>query len=103
MAGKQFSVSRESEEKRDEHGQQKTERGTGRPMWTTQLFVQDSDGGEVVTVTTAGERPTVRVGTTVVPVQLEALPWAQTRNGTQRNGVAYRATELKVQAAAKAA
>ena len=104
LTGKQFTVSREAEEKRDENGKQKAERTTGRPMWTTQVFVLDTDGGEVITVTTLGERPTVRVGTAVVPVQLEALPWAQNRNGVQRNGVAYRATELKTApAAAKAA
>ena len=70
---------------------QKTERGTGRPMWSTQVFVLDDDGGEVITVTTAGEVPNVKVGQSVAVSKLEALPWAT--NG--RSGVAFRAEEIK--------
>jgi hypothetical protein len=91
MTGKQVTVSREPVEKPDDKGRQKLERGTGRPMWSTQVFVQDDSGGEVITVTTAGERPNVKVGQVVTPVRLEALPWAT--NG--RNGVAFRAEEIK--------
>jgi hypothetical protein len=43
--------------------------------------------------------PKVNVGAVVVPVELEAMPWAT--NG--RNGVAYRAKTLNQQAAGKAA
>lgn len=96
MTGKQVSVSRDPEPKRDQNGQQRTERETGRPMWSTQAFVLDQSGGEVITITTVGEKPTVTVGQLVTPVQLEAQPWAT--NG--RNGVAYRATELKAASAA---
>ena len=67
------------------------ERGTGRLMWSTQVFVLDDDGGEVITVTTAGEKPNVKVGQLVALSKLEALPWAT--NG--RNGVAFRAEEIK--------
>ena len=88
---KQVTVSRDPEEKNDQNGRQKTERGTGRPMWSTQVFVLDDDGGEVITVTTAGERPNVKVGQSVAVSKLEALPWAT--NG--RNGVAFRAEEIK--------
>ena len=88
---KHVMVSREPVEKADERGKQKVERGTGRPMWSTQVFVQDPDGGEVLNVTTAGERPNVTVGEVVRLVNLEALPWAT--NG--RNGVAFRAVEIK--------
>jgi hypothetical protein len=88
---KQVTVSREPAEKLEQNGRQKVERGTGRPMWSTQVFVQDDDGGEVITITTAGERPTVRVGQLVTLSKLEALPWAT--NG--RNGVAFRAEEIK--------
>jgi hypothetical protein len=28
-------------------------RGTGRPMWSTQVFVLGDDGGEVIAITTA--------------------------------------------------
>ena len=44
-----------------------------------------------LTVTTAGEKPTVSVGQLVAVEQLEAIPWAT--NG--RNGVAFRAVSLK--------
>lgn len=96
ISGKQFSVSKDPEPKKEQNGTQKLERGTGRPMWSTQVFVLDETGGEVLTITTAGEKPEVKVGQSVNPGQLEALPWAT--NG--RNGVAYRATGLKVVASA---
>ena len=91
---KQVTVSREPVEKTEQNGRQKTERGTGRPMWSTQVFVLDDEGGEVITVTTAGERPNVTVGQLVSLSKLEALPWAT--NG--RNGVAFRAEEIKARA-----
>jgi hypothetical protein len=87
---KHVMVSREPVEKADEKGRQKTERGSGRPMWSTQVFVQDHEGGEVINVTTAGEKPDVAVGQIVSLVSLEALPWAT--NG--RNGVAFRAESI---------
>ena len=78
-------------EKNDQQsGRQKVERGTGRPMWSTQVFVQDDEGGEVIAVTTAGVRPDVAVGQIVSLSKLEALPWAT--NG--RNGVAFRAESI---------
>jgi hypothetical protein len=90
-SAKQVTVTRDPTEKMEQNGRQKVERGTGRPMWSTQVFVLDDDGGEVITVTTAGERPNVRVGQLVSLSKLEALPWAT--NG--RNGVAFRAAEIK--------
>ena len=95
-ADKQVTVSREAMEKSDgQSGRQKVERGTGRPMWSTQVIVLDEDGAEVITVTTAGEKPNVKVGQLVSLFKLEALPWAT--NG--RNGVAFRAEEIKAVAA----
>ena len=88
---KQVTVSRDPVEKTEQNGRQKTERGTGRPMWSTQVFVLDDDGGEVIAITTAGEKPNVKVGQPVTVSKLEALPWAT--NG--RNGVAFRAEEIK--------
>jgi hypothetical protein len=87
---KSVMVSREPVEKTEQNGRQKVERGTGRPMWSTQVFVQDDEGGEVITVTTAGVRPDVTVGQIVYLSKLEALPWAT--NG--RNGVAFRAESI---------
>ena len=87
---KHVMVSKEPVEKTEQNGRQKVERGTGRPMWSTQVFVQDDEGGEVITVTTAGVRPEVTVGQIVSLVKLEALPWAT--NG--RSGVAFRAESI---------
>jgi hypothetical protein len=89
--GKQVTVTKDPTEKLEQNGRQKVERGTGRPMWSTQVFVLDDDGGEVITVTTAGERPNVKVGQSLTVSKLEALQWAT--NG--RNGVAFRAEEIK--------
>ena len=90
-SAKQVTVTKDPTEKLEQNGRQKTERGTGRPMWSTQVFVLDDDGGEVITVTTAGEVPNVKVGQSVAVSKLEALPWAT--NG--RSGVAFRAEEIK--------
>jgi hypothetical protein len=89
--GKQVTVTKDPTEKLEQNGRQKTERGTGRPMWSTQVFVLDDDGGEVITITTAGERPNVKVGQQLTVSKLEALPWST--NG--RSGVAFRAEEIK--------
>ncbi len=91
ITGKQVTVSRDPEPKNDQSGNQRSEKGTGRLMWSTQVFVLDETGGEVITITTAGEKPSVKVGQLVNPVQWEAIPWAT--NG--RSGVAYRASLLK--------
>jgi hypothetical protein len=90
-SGKQVTVSMDPGPKNDQNGNQRSEKGTGRLMWSTQVFVLDETGGEVITITTAGEKPQVKVGQLVTVQQLEAIPWAT--NG--RNGVAFRAIELK--------
>lgn len=100
-AGKQVTVSMEPGPKKDQNGNQKSERETGRLMWTTQVFVLDEDGGQVLAITTAGEKPNVKVGDVVTVERLEALPWAT--NG--KSGVAFRAISLRSRsmAAGKAA
>ncbi len=90
-SSKQVTVTKDPTEKLEQNGRQKTERNTGRPMWSTQVFVLDDDGGEVITITTAGEKPNVKVGQQLTVSKLEALPWAT--NG--RSGVAFRAEEIK--------
>jgi len=97
--GMAFTASKPSEPKLDQNGQQKSERGTGRLMWTTQVIVLTEDGAEVIAVTTHGEKPSVMVGQSVQIVGLEAIPWAT--NG--RNGTAFRATDLRVLASASGA
>jgi hypothetical protein len=88
---KQVQVTKDPEPKNDQNGNQRSEKNTGRPMWSTQVFVLDETGGEIITITTAGEKPGVTVGQLVAVEQLEAIPWAT--NG--RNGVAFRAVSLK--------
>ena len=89
--GKQLTASKDPEPKNDQNGKQKIDR-EGAPMWTTQVMALDETGAEVLGVTVAGVKPNVTVGQLVLPVGLEAIPWAN--NG--RNGVAFRAVELKV-------
>jgi hypothetical protein len=96
---KQLQATQEPGPKNDQNGNQRSEKGTGRLMWSTQVFVLDETGGEVIAVTTAGERPNVTVGQLVEIEQLEAIPWAT--NG--RNGVAFRAASLKPKSVTPAA
>ncbi|MDG4783926.1 hypothetical protein O7614_30175 [Micromonospora sp. WMMD961] len=96
---KQVQVTKDPEPKNDQNGNQRSEKNTGRLMWSTQVFVLDETGGEIITITTAGEKPGVTVGQLVAVEQLEAIPWAT--NG--RNGVAFRAVSLKPKAGNSAA
>ena len=98
-ASKQVQVTKDPEPKNDQNGNQRSEKNTGRLMWSTQVFVLDETGGEIITITTAGEKPGVTVGQLVAVEQLEAIPWAT--NG--RNGVAFRAVSLKPKAGTSAA
>jgi hypothetical protein len=63
---------------------------TKQPLWVIQVMALDETGGEMLTVTVAGIPPKLTVGQQVVPVELEAIPWAT--NG--KNGTAFRATAL---------
>ena len=54
--GKQVTVSKPTEPKNDQNGSQRSEKGTGRLMWSTQVIVLDETGGEVIAITTAGEK-----------------------------------------------
>jgi len=95
-----FTVTKAPCEKNDQNGKQKTDRITGAPLWTTQAMALDDTGGEMLTITTAGvQAPKVSVGQVVVPVELEAIPWAT--NG--RNGTAFRATSLNAAGSAASA
>lgn len=93
--GKQLTASKDPEPRNDQQGRQRTEKETGRPMWTTQVFVMDETGGEVISVTTVGEKPSVLQGQLVQLVQLEAVPWSMETNGKARSGVSFRAVEIK--------
>jgi hypothetical protein len=81
-AGKQMTVSKDPVERVDQNGRQRSDRETGRLMWSTQVIVLDADGGEVITIHTAGEKPNVKVGELVTVSDLEALPWATNGRNT---------------------
>ena len=91
VTGKELVVTKSPEAKRDQSGAQRTNRVTGDPLWSTQVVVTDSSGGEVINITTEGDAPDVRVGDDVEVFDLIASPWAS--NG--RSGVSYRADSLK--------
>lgn len=61
------------------------------PMWTVELLAQQAEGGVVINVTLAGEKPTVASGQVVTLEDLEVIPWNQ--NG--RHGNAFRATAIR--------
>ena len=69
-----FTVTKAVDKKTDQHGNQKNDRHTGEPLWSTQVMALDETGGEMLTITTAGQPPKVNVGQDVVPVELEAIP-----------------------------
>lgn len=81
--------------KLDQNGQQKFDRETKNPMWTVQLYALSEGAAEVINVTVVNPvMPAVTVRQPVVPVDLEALPWVNDRDGKVRSGVAFRASGL---------
>lgn len=99
ISRKTFSVGRPFEPKVDDNGVQKLDRQTRFPLFAAQLVVMDERGADTIMVTIAGQPPQLQQGQPVTPVRLVALPWAN--NG--RNGVAFRAEEVRPASAAKAA
>jgi hypothetical protein len=71
-------------------GQPKIDHATGLPLWLAQLMALDSSGGEVISVTVAGD-PKLTVGQPVQVDGLVALPWSQ----SGRSGVAFRAEAIR--------
>ena len=93
-----FHVGRPFERRLDDNGGHRLDRKTRMPIWSAQLVVMSDEGADTINVTVAGDPPPLQQGQQVRPVQLIAIPWA--RNG--RDGVAYRAAEIRPLAAAKA-
>ena len=75
-------------------GQPKLDRETGLPLWQVQVMALDSTGGDVITVTVAGD-PNITVGQPVHIEGLVALPWSQ----DSRSGVAFRAEAIRASGA----
>ncbi|MCF7551476.1 hypothetical protein [Pseudonocardia sp. WMMC193] len=95
-----FTVGRPFDRRLDDNGVHRLDRRTGAPLWAAQLVVMDPEGADTITVTIAAtEPPQLQQGQPVTLVRLVAMPWA--RNG--RDGVAYRADEVRHIAAAKSA
>jgi len=95
-----FTVTRAPEPRKDfGKDQQKVDRDTGRPQWMVEVLALDSERGEVIRVTVAGDQPKVSQGQPVTFTDLEAIAW--TNNG--KSGVAYRAAAIHSAAQHKAA
>lgn len=99
IARKSFTVGRPFERRLDDNGVQRLDRKTRMPLWAAQLIVMDERGADTIVVTVAGDPPQLQQGQPVTPVQLIAFPW--NRNG--REGIAFRAAEVRPLAAAKSA
>jgi hypothetical protein len=70
-------------------GQPRVDKATGLPLWLVQVMALDESGGDVISVTVAGE-PKVSTGRAVTVTGLVALPWSQ----DGRSGIAYRADAI---------
>ncbi|WP_100467003.1 hypothetical protein [Mycobacteroides abscessus] len=70
-------------------GQPKVDKATGAVLYQVQLMALDADGGDVLSVTVAGE-PRVAVGQQVTVTNLVATPWSQ----EGRSGVAFRVDSI---------
>src|SRR5499433_3403465 len=80
-------------------GKQKMNRASQLPEWVVEVLAMDSERGEVIRVTVAGDQPRVNQGQPVRFEALEAIPWSN--NG--RSGVAFRAASVQPAAPPKAA
>lgn len=90
-----YEVSVNPTPKLDQNGQQKFDRESKQPMWSVELYALSETGGEVIKVTVVNPvMPQVTVRQPVVPVDLEALPWVNERDGKTRHGVAFKASAL---------
>ena len=86
-----FMVTKEATEKLDGDRKQRYSKD-GAPMWTVEMLAQQpGEGGLVINVTVAGEKPTVPSGTVVVVEDLEVIPW----NTNGRHGNAFRASSIR--------
>jgi hypothetical protein len=85
-AGVSFVCTRAPEQRVNfETGQPRVDKATGLPLWQVQVMALDESGGDVISVTVAGE-PKVSAGRAVTVTGLVALPWSQ----DSRSGIAYR-------------
>jgi hypothetical protein len=89
-AGVSFTCTRAPEQRVSfDTGQPRVDKATGLPLWLVQVMALDESGGDVISVTVAGE-PKVSAGGAVAVTGLVALPWSQ----DGRSGIAYRADAI---------
>jgi hypothetical protein len=98
--GVSFEVSRRPEPRLDDRGVQKIDRATGLPSWGIELLasISEDEGSSVMTVAVPSRTaPVLAWRQPVEVVDLEIVPWAQKgrRDGELRQGVAYRAAEIR--------
>lgn len=84
-------------EPKEYEGKQQTDKDTGALKWITEVLAleQGENGGELIRVVTAGEKPNLAQGAPVTLDGLVAVPWNQEKGGKHRSGVAYRADAIK--------
>lgn len=87
--GIEFVVSKAPENKNDNDGRPKADKGTGELLFTTEIVAMDDSGAEVIKVTTVGA-PKINRRQPVHVVGLIAIPWAV----DGRSGVAFRADSI---------
>jgi hypothetical protein len=88
--GVSFTCTRAPEQRVNfDTGQPRVDKATGLPLWLVQVMALDESGGDVISVTVAGE-PKVSAGSAVSITGLVALPWSQ----DGRSGIAYRADAI---------
>lgn len=90
VTGKEFIVTRDPSPKLDQNQEQRTDKATGLPTWSTQVCVTDNSGGEIINISTAGSRPEVFKGDDVDVTRLVAIAWVT--NG--RSGISYKAEQI---------
>lgn len=89
-SGVAFTCSKAPEPRTDfGSGQPKIDKATGAVLHQVQVMALDADGGDVLSVTVAGE-PKVTAGQPVTVTNLVATPWSQ----EGRSGVAFRADAI---------
>jgi hypothetical protein len=105
--GMVLEVSKAPTPKLDLDRRPKIDPATGYPVWAFELtaFTNEIDGSVILPVTVVSQfPPQVRWRDVVEAVDLEILPWAQKNDkGDLRQGISFRAAELRVIEPAQAA
>jgi hypothetical protein len=96
-----FTVSRATEPKRDDKGNQRMDRKSGAPLYSVELIARHDEGADILSVTVAGTPPKVAEDQSVSVVGLTAVPWVR-GNGSNVQ-IAFRADSIVSVSGAKGA